>query len=59
MQKKDDDNPRGYTLKSIVILSQLPLISFFYRILDILDILHTHIRVGCLKSQLQVFANLK
>lgn len=56
MQKKDDDNPRGYTLKSIVILSQLPLISFFYRILDIL---YTHIRVGCLKSQLQVFATLK
>ncbi|KAM3139484.1 hypothetical protein pb186bvf_008320 [Paramecium bursaria] len=36
IQKKDEDNPRGYTQKSIIILSTLPLVAFYYNILDII-----------------------
>ena len=36
IQKKDPSNPRGFSQKSIVILSALPFCEFFKNILDIL-----------------------
>ncbi|CAD8130542.1 unnamed protein product [Paramecium sonneborni] len=50
MQRKDEDNPRGYTQKSIVILTILPLVTFYY---NLLEIIYQNIKQGCLKAQLQ------